>query len=142
VGTGSGVLAIAAWRLGAERVVGIDVDPDALANAGENARLNGAVDSVELFEVDLARAGTYLSERFDLVLANLTGAMLRRFANEFASLLSSTGSVIVSGFQADEQTQVIEALSAAGLAVDRRTNLVVRPKDRRYSVRARAGYQG
>ena len=119
VGTGSGVLAIAAWRLGAARVVGIDVDPDALTNAGENVGLNGAA-AVELAAVDLARGATHLNEQFDLVLANLTGAMFRRFGNELASLLSPGGSVIVSGFQADEQTEVFEALSAAGLTVDRR----------------------
>ena len=55
VGTGSGVLAIGAWRLGATRVLGIDLDPDALASAQENVELNGADAGVHLRALDVSR---------------------------------------------------------------------------------------
>jgi ribosomal protein L11 methyltransferase len=120
VGTGSGVLAIAAWRLGATRVVGIDVDADALTSARENIELNGAGMGVELHRADLAHAADQLGGRFDLVLANLTGAVLERVATALGSLLTQGGSLIVSGFQVDEQNDVVRAFERSALAVSDR----------------------
>ena len=115
VGTGSGVLAIAAWRLGAECVIGIDVDGDALTSARENVDLNGAGSTVQLRVIDLAHAPNEFTTAFDLVLANLTGAMLGRFAAELESLVTPGGSLIVSGFQTDEEAAVDAAFTIAGL---------------------------
>ena len=81
VGTGSGVLAIAALALGARSVVGVDNDPDALHNARENADRNGA--RVEFVEADLE---AWRSEPADLVVANLTGAVLLRYAGVLRGL--------------------------------------------------------
>ena len=120
VGTGSGVLAIAAWRLGAERVIGIDVDADALTSARENVELNGAGSTVQLRVVDLAHAPDEFTTGFDLVLANLTGAMLGRLAAELESLISPGGSLIVSGFQTDEEAAVDRAFTIAGLTRNQR----------------------
>jgi ribosomal protein L11 methyltransferase len=114
VGTGSGVLAIAAWRLGATRVVGIDVDTDALTSARENVDLNGGDPTVEVRVVDLARASDELIGGFDLVLANLTGAMLEQYSHELCSLVASGGSLVVSGFQESEEAAVRRALEAGG----------------------------
>ena len=75
VGTGSGVLAIAAWKLGAREVRAIDNDPDALANARDNIDRNGARDAVVVREIDLSTASLAAA---DLVVANLTGAILQR----------------------------------------------------------------
>ncbi len=113
VGTGSGVLAIAAWRLGAARVIGIDVDADALTSARENVELNGADAAVELQVVDLADASDQFGGGFDLVLANLTGAMLERFASALGSLVAPGGSLIVSGFQIGEDDNVLRAFEGA-----------------------------
>ena len=115
VGTGSGVLAIAAWRLGAERVIGIDVDADALSSARENVDLNGAGRAVTLRMVDLSRASDEIHDRFDLVFANLTGAMLERFAAAFGSLLAPAGRLVVSGFQIDEEHRVRTAFETCAL---------------------------
>jgi ribosomal protein L11 methyltransferase len=117
VGTGSGVLAIAAWRLGATRVLAVDVDPDAIASAAENVELNGAGAAVEIRALDAGRDAPLLTSVFDLVTANLTGAMLERFAAALAGWVHPRGSLVASGFQSDEEQSVARALAAAGLSV-------------------------
>lgn len=113
VGTGSGVLAIAARQLGAARAVGIDVDPDALTNARENVALND-VTGVDLHERDLSAAGAALGRRFDVILANLTGGLLCRDAGMFHALAAAGAHLIISGFQTHETAQVIGAFQDAG----------------------------
>jgi ribosomal protein L11 methyltransferase len=117
VGTGSGVLAIAAWRLGAVDVVAIDTDPDALQSAAENIDLNDAGAVIQLHLADLAVDGPRLaaSGLFDLVVANLTGAVLTRCADVLATLMAPGGSLIVSGCLAEEAVSVERAFEAAGL---------------------------
>ena len=112
VGTGSGVLAIAAARLGAARVLAIDNDADALVSARENVTLN-QVDGVVTLEQK--NVGDMADASFDVVLANLTGATLRRHADVLTSLLSTGGSLIASGIEKDEQDAVRDSLVAAGL---------------------------
>ena len=114
VGTGSGVLAIAAAGLGARRVVAVDLDPDALANARENLALNGLAGRVELIERDLSAAAGDL-EPSNIVLANLTGGLLCRDAATLAALVAPGGTLIASGFQAHELEDVTAAFGAAGL---------------------------
>ena len=109
VGTGSGVLAIAAARLGAKTVAAIDVDPDALANARENVALNDAGDVVTLHELTLAAAAS-LGRPFNLILANLTGGHLIREAAHLAPLAAPGARLVVSGFQTDESDDVVRAL--------------------------------
>jgi ribosomal protein L11 methyltransferase len=103
VGTGSGVLAIAAARLGAAQVLGIDDDEDAIASARENLSLNPGAD-VTLGVLDLRRTAL---KPFDLVIGNLTGALLISAAATLGSL--STGRLILSGFQSHEEHDVVEA---------------------------------
>jgi ribosomal protein L11 methyltransferase len=117
VGTGSGVLAIAAWKLGAGRAVGIDVDPDAVASARESAALNAAADAIDLRVADVRAGAVGLGGPFDIVTANLTGAMIERHADALARLLRPAGTLIASGFQTDEEPAVVAALTAAGLVV-------------------------
>lgn len=118
VGTGSGVLAIAAWQLGAASVVGIDVDPDALASARENIDLNGASARIALRELNLSSAASTLARRCDVILANLTGGLLCRDAAAFGTLAAPGARLIASGFQMHESAQVIGALTDAGWALD------------------------
>ena len=109
VGTGSGVLAIAAARLGARPVIAIDDDRDALDSALGNVALNGlAAGAVE------ARVGNVLAEALpaaDVVLGNLTGALLRRAAATLLAAVAPGGSLIVSGFTADERLAVEHAFA-------------------------------
>jgi ribosomal protein L11 methyltransferase len=107
VGCGSGVLAIAAVRLGAGTALAVDNDPDALASAAENVELNGVGDRVRLRHDDLST----LSSPADVVVANLTGALLERSAATLSSLVAPNGYLIVSGVMASETT-VIPALQA------------------------------
>jgi len=103
VGTGSGLLAIAASRLGAARVVGLDDDPNALHAATENLALNRAAD-VTLRAGDL-RSTT--PEPFDIVMANLTGALLRDGAARLRDLTGPGAHLILSGFMRSEEADVL-----------------------------------
>jgi ribosomal protein L11 methyltransferase len=116
VGTGSGLLAIVAAQTGAERVVAIDVDPDALVAARENLELNGMAGRIDLRLADITDAAALAGERFALVIANLTGAMIVREASRLAGLVAAGGRLIASGFQMDERDDVRAALTDAGLA--------------------------
>jgi ribosomal protein L11 methyltransferase len=98
IGTGSGVLALAAWKLGASDVVAIDNDPDALDNARANCARNGAGGAIEIICDDL---GELRLAPADLVLANLTAAALVRHADALAPLARPRGSLILSGFALD-----------------------------------------
>ena len=111
VGTGSGVLAIAAVRLGAARAVGIDHDADAIQAANENLTLNGGVGSVEFRLADLAAADLPAA---DVVTANLTGAVLIRFAGRLLELTRPGGTLIVSGLLEEERDDVVRAIADAG----------------------------
>jgi ribosomal protein L11 methyltransferase len=118
VGCGSGILAIAALRLGAERSVGVDTDPLAVIATRENAERNGLGDRVT------AVAGTLpaLPEaRHSLVLANLVGPVLIELAPRLAAHLAPGGVLLASGIIEPRAAAVIDAMRAAGLIVtDRR----------------------
>lgn len=121
IGTGSGVLGIAARLLGASRVVAVDVDRDALVSAAENIQLN-AVDDVVLDEVDITRGSSALLTRheaaggFTFVFANITGAMLQRCAAEVRATVAPGGWLLTSGFQTHEIADVTATFQATGLA--------------------------
>jgi ribosomal protein L11 methyltransferase len=112
VGTGSGVLAIAAVRLGAAQSLGIDYDPDALVSAEDNVVSNGAADRVRMRAVDLTRDAAIGSH--DVLLGNLTGAMLTRHAARLVSEVVPGGVLITSGFQTHERDGVVAAFATAG----------------------------
>ena len=114
VGTGSGVLAIAAVSFGASEVAGIDIDPDALTAARENAELNRVQDRVRWHEIDLQAASQTLGRRYDVICANLTGGLLFRDVGAFAALALPDAHLIASGFQPDEAVHVVAAFKAAG----------------------------
>ena len=111
LGTGSGVLSMAAALGGARRVVGIDVDQDAIDSAETSARLNTLPDSIT-FEVSDFRHRPPAAA--DIVLANLTGGMLRSSAGAIAELVRPRGRLIVSGFDHTEVAGVTAAFSSLG----------------------------
>jgi protein-L-isoaspartate O-methyltransferase len=111
VGTGSGVLAIAARLLGAQEAIGVDRDPDAVRSATENLALNPAADSVRFEVGDLWSASV---KDADVVTANLTGALLARSASRLLGLVRSGGTLIVSGLQVGERSDVVHAFATAG----------------------------
>ncbi len=113
VGTGSGVLAIAAARLGAGEVIAVDVDPLAITAARENARRNGVKVDVREGSVEAAPG------RFDVVVANLDTDTVTALAHELRD--RTQGTLIVSGVSVERRGKAIAALEGAGLAA------VVRP---------------
>jgi len=120
VGTGSGVLALAAHRLGAITIVAADYDPDAVESARENLELNHAEAAIELLQLDLVDPSAISGRAFDLVFANLTGGMLARFAGTLAVFTTAGGTLITSGVTLEEDTMVTDALTAAGFSRTRR----------------------
>lgn len=107
VGTGSGVLAMAASRLGASRVCAIDRDADALAAARENVWQNPLTRHVELKQADIST--DWLGE-FDLVVANLEAAQIRARTEVLLRHVRSTGQLILSGFLTAESELVLRGL--------------------------------
>jgi ribosomal protein L11 methyltransferase len=110
VGTGSGVLALAAAALGAERAVGVDNDPDAVAAARDNLIRNPHVHAVEFRHEDfrdLALADA------DVVVANLTGALIASAAASLLAPLGPGGNLVISGVLAEEFESVAHALGDA-----------------------------
>ena len=105
VGTGSGVLAIAASLLGASRSVGIDDDADAIIAARENLELNPRAEAT-LLVADL-RATDVGSA--DVVIANLTGGLLISAARVLQDLVARGGSLVLSGLMAVEEKDVLAA---------------------------------
>jgi ribosomal protein L11 methyltransferase len=112
LGCGSGILGIAAAKLGASRIVAIDIDPQAIKATRANATENGV-------EIE-AREGTLEaeSEQFDIVVANISGLTLERLAPLLARALAPGGRLIASGFLEDAVDGLRAAFAGAGLRVE------------------------
>jgi len=111
VGAGSGVLSIAAARLGATRVVAVELDPVAARVCRENVQRNDVADIVEV------RAGTLGDDApldADLILANITIATLLELHPRLASHLAPGGVAVLSGVLAERADELLAALHAAG----------------------------
>lgn len=114
VGTGSGVLAIAALLLGAREAVGLDVDRDALREARQNARLNRVADR---FRTPRETPTVARSGRFHLVLANLVAPTIAALADFLVESVSPGGRLVTSGILLRQEAAVSQALTARGLSV-------------------------
>ena len=108
VGTGSGLLAISAAKLGAAYVAAIDNDPDAIENARENVAANGVEAVVEAHVEDMTTARRAAA---DVVTANLTGTLLARHAGVLKPLVRQAGVLIAAGFTRDEAHLVEDAMA-------------------------------
>ena len=111
VGTGSGILAIAAAALGAQRVLACDIEPQSCLVAAENARLNEVDSRVQITDQALDE----LEGNFQLVLANILAEENIRLAPQLVSRLSPGGSLILSGILVEKEQLVIDALRAFSL---------------------------
>jgi ribosomal protein L11 methyltransferase len=111
VGTGSGILAIAAAKRGASEIVAVDTDQLAVDAARENAERNGA-------RIDVRRGSAAdVVGAFDVVLANLVGAVLVEIAVPLRARLRTSGSLVAAGITREREPEVIGALAAQGLGV-------------------------
>ncbi|MBL9155600.1 MAG: 50S ribosomal protein L11 methyltransferase [Verrucomicrobiales bacterium] len=118
LGSGSGILAVAARKLGAREVVAVENDPLALEVARENARRHGEAEAIEYVEGDAiawcetaARSG----RRFRVVAANLFADLLVTLMPRLPGVMSPDGILIVSGFLTSQARSVNEAAKAAGI---------------------------
>lgn len=121
MGTGSGILSIAALMLGAEEAVGVDIDRVAVRTAAENAAENGfGADRFTAVAADLVHQplGEELTRGgFDIVLANIVADVIIALAPAIARHLKPGGHLVASGIILPRQEEVIAALEAEGLAV-------------------------
>ena len=113
LGTGSAILAIAAAKLGARHVLGLDIDPQAVENARENIERNG----LEATQVEVRQGGVgeAAGQRFDLVLANIQSHVLRPLLAQIRDLLEASGRVVFSGLLGREEEAFCQWAEEAGL---------------------------
>ncbi len=116
VGSGSGILSIAAAKLGARGVLAVDVDPIAVEASAANARRN------RLARVIRAREGSAPTGEgpFDVILANLIASLLVTLADGLVADLRPGGVLLASGIFANREADVVAAFEARGLVIDRR----------------------
>ena len=116
VGTGSGVLAIVAAKLGAKRVEAVDFDPVAVRVACENVRQNGAEDVVHTERSDLLKS---VEGEADLIIANIIADIIVRLFGEVKGSLAAGGTMLLSGIIEDRLADVVEAAGRHGFSVEK-----------------------
>ena len=120
IGCGSGILSIAAAKLGYAPVAGFDFDPSAVRVARENAALNDV--RIDLSRKDLTRMPRRSNRRFDVICANLTYDLLIQESDRIVSRLARNGTLLLSGILTKQFRMVQRAYESAGLkAVTART---------------------
>jgi ribosomal protein L11 methyltransferase len=118
VGCGSGILSIAALKLGAINVLGVDIDIESVKNSRENADTNGVGEELMLGQGSVAEilSGSFQFKSAPLVVANiLAPIIIRLFDAGLADLVEPNGEIILSGILAHQAENVIEAAQAKGL---------------------------
>ena len=115
VGCGSGILSIAAALLGAEDVLGVEIDPDAVAVAAENIADNELADQIRVMQGDLTEGIDYEA---DIIVANLMADLVIRLAGSCAEHLADKGVFISSGILLEKRDLVAEAIQQAGFTVE------------------------
>ena len=116
VGTGSGVLAIVAAKLGAKRVEAVDFDPVAVRVAHENVRQNDAEDVVRTERSDLLKS---VAGEADLIIANIIADIIVRLFGEVKGSLAAGGTMLLSGIIEDRLADVVEAAGRHGFSVEK-----------------------
>jgi ribosomal protein L11 methyltransferase len=103
-GCGSGILAIAALKLGAKKVIGIDIDPQALLASHDNATRNHVADKLHLY---LPQDQPKLEA--DIVVANILSAPLRELSSTISNYCKDSGMLVMSGILHEQYTSVVQA---------------------------------
>jgi ribosomal protein L11 methyltransferase len=104
IGTGSGILAITALKLGAAIAIGIDTDPEALAAAKENFALNGLNPLLAAGSISCLAAGST-----DVIVANISASVLLSLADDLLSALKPGGAFILTGFP-EVESRIVESV--------------------------------
>jgi len=116
LGSGSGILALAARLLGARRAEAGDFDPHAVRTAKENARLN-AIKGIVIKKLDVRE--WHPQRTWDVVAANLFSDLLQEVAPKIAASVASGGRLVFSGILRTQEAEVVAAFRRAGLRIDR-----------------------
>jgi ribosomal protein L11 methyltransferase len=120
VGCGSGILSIAAIKLGAEKALAVDIDPLSVKGTRDNAQTNQVLNAMEIGEGSVQEI---LDRRFSiqqaaLVLVNiLAPIIIKLFKDGLAQLLKADGTLILSGILEEQESMVLEAASKIGLRI-------------------------
>lgn len=117
LGAGSAVLAIAAAKLGASRVAAIELDPDAIGNAEDNVRVNGAADRVVVIQGDAQALLPHVAP-VRVVLANIISSVLVPLLPAIRASLDRGGVAILAGILLEERQDFLSALADAGWRVE------------------------
>ncbi len=111
IGTGSGVLGIAAVKLGAKKAVMTDIDQVAVLSAKHNAEINGTKEKCEVWRSDLLNG---VKDVADLAVANITAEILARLTSDISTQLINGGTLIMSGIIKSKLQFVIDTFSSCG----------------------------
>jgi ribosomal protein L11 methyltransferase len=109
-GCGSGILAIAALKLGAARALGVDNDPQALTASRDNAARNGVAGKLDLYRPDALPPAA----RADAFVANILAGPLAELAPRFAALCKPNAPFALSGILSGQETELVERYRACG----------------------------
>ncbi len=115
IGCGTGVLALAGIRLGAEHALSFDFDPSAVEIARRNLERNGGSEAVELFQADIFEWEPSPGQQADLVLANLFSTVLQKAFPRILPAMKEEGVLIISGILNTQAEETLRAAQAAGL---------------------------
>lgn len=114
IGCGSGILAIAALKLGAASAEGVDIDPMCVRTSGENAALNGIGEEFKVLVGDLSDKA---SGQYDVIVANIVAAAIKSLSPALPPLMKQDSLFVASGIIDTRKDEVIEAIEAQGLKV-------------------------
>ncbi len=117
IGCGTGVLALAGLRLGAQHAISFDFDPIAVEVARHNIERNGGADNLELFQADVFEWAPAPGEQADIVLANLFSTVLQKAFPRLLAAMKPGGVLIISGILNTQKDETLDAAQAAGLKV-------------------------
>lgn len=120
VGTGSGILAFAAAKLGAEKVDTVDVEVVAVKATADNAELNGLSDKIKVELGSVGEGQPFWGEQYDVVLANIISRILIELSEAIVGHTKPGGKMVLAGIIETREQDVIDAFEAAGAKVTNR----------------------
>jgi len=110
IGTGSGILAIAAVSLGVKKALAIDIDPCSRSEAKKNISLNNMEDRIQILDRNIEN----INEKFSMITANLRYPTIKRLCFHISKIMEKPGTVVVSGIKTDEVPDILNTFTQKG----------------------------